>query len=80
MPDIYVFVTDYPTHSILWEVYETDYKSLSEVKHRPDLHFEGADGKVYFTQWPMYGSKERIDNYLSGAWHTQYFTTELIRF
>lgn len=52
--EVMIFVHHFPTHSIVWEVYETTYASWSAVHLNREIYFMGqTDGKIYMGSEPM---------------------------
>ena len=63
---VMMFRHDFPTHTTVWEVWETDYERIEDVEPlNADLFFAGADGFVYMVSWPRFCSREQADEYCS---------------
>lgn len=78
--NVMYFVHHFPTHSVVWEVWETDYASIDDipVSLREGM-FEGADGKVYHTFYPSMYSRKRAEDYcdVSDNEFTRYAVVEI---
>lgn len=79
--NIFVFMTDFPTHTVVWEVFETGYSGMHEVPiNNRDVMFEGADGKVYMSVWPMHASRTKAREYVDSMEDGPFFRYVVERF
>lgn len=66
--EVLVFLRHFPTHSTVWEVYETTYDRMQDISvESRDAFFTGRDGTVYLTAWPDMMSRERATEYAYSA-------------
>lgn len=69
---VFQFVHHFLTHTIVWEVWETDYASIEDTREgmargMSDCFFTGNDDKVYMVNWPHFTSRERAEDYVRTA-------------
>lgn len=81
---VFQFVHHFPTHTTVWEVWETDYSDISQVSRgmsagMADNFLAGADGKVYMVSHPMMMSRHGAMEYVRKAddYYTAYQVIEI---
>lgn len=62
---VMLFVQHLPTHSVCWEVWETDYARIEDVPPRiKGGFFTARDGVVYMMPgFPMMDSRKAVEQY-----------------
>lgn len=63
--EVMIFVHHFPTHSVVWEVHETDYPSMADTPLAcREIFFSGQrDGKIYLGSEPMMMRRVKADAY-----------------
>lgn len=65
---VFQFIHHFLTHSIVWEIWESDWQDLEHIPEKMrDSFFVGADGRMYMGTQPLMMRRVKAEEYVRTA-------------